>query len=61
MVHFMLEIGLVADFNSKQAINCFRNPGDTSKCCCSIWSHVCSSSVLGLSQLPREMSGSLVA
>lgn len=35
MVHFMLEIGLVADFNSKQAINCFRNPGDTSKCCCS--------------------------
>lgn len=34
MVHFMLEIAIKIN-KAKQAINCFRNPGDTSKCCCS--------------------------
>lgn len=35
MVHFMLEIAIKICNKAKQAINCFRNPGDTSKCCCS--------------------------
>lgn len=35
MVHFMLEIAIKICNKAKQAINCFRNPGVTSKCCCS--------------------------